>query len=103
MIYNYIFIFYGSRVEGEFCPESNIDIGVFSRNRNQKYNRELQKNLLGQFHLKFYVRVFELLPIDIQMPIIQNNKRLESLLAYIFLYKNKYDFLLLKEKFSVSH
>lgn len=65
-------ILFGSAVEGAMRPKSDIDIAVLSRNQNQKRNIDLQKELLGKFPLKFNLRVFELLPIYIQISIIQN-------------------------------
>jgi predicted nucleotidyltransferase len=91
----YEVILFGSLVEGGFRPESDIDIGVITRNRNQKYNIELQKNLLGQFPLKFDVRVFELFPIDIQISIIQNYEVLFGdpleISEYFYEYRKKWD------------
>lgn len=70
----YEIILFGSAVEGAMRPKSDIDIAVLSRNQNQKSNIDLQKELLGKFPLKFDLRVFELLPIYIQISIIQNYK-----------------------------
>jgi len=70
----YEIILFGSAVEGAMRPKYNIDIAVLSRNQNQKSNIDLQKELLGKFPLKFDLRIFELLPIYIQISIVQNYK-----------------------------
>ena len=68
----YEVILYGSAVEGGMRPESDIDIAIITRNKNEKQSIELQKSLLGKFPIKFDIRVFELFPIDIQISIIIN-------------------------------
>ena len=106
----YEVILFGSFVEGGFLPESDIDIGVLSRNRNQKYNIELQKELLGQFPLKFDIRVFELFPIDIQMSIIQNYRVIFGdpleISEYFYNFRKKFDdckHRILSNQFSSFH
>ena len=67
-------ILFGSIVENTMRPTSDIDIAVLSRKRDKEANIQLLRDLLGQFPLKFDIRVFELFPIDIQISIIQNYK-----------------------------
>lgn len=106
----YEVILFGSFVEGGFRAESDIDIGVISRNRNSKYNIELQKELLGQFPSKFDVRVFELFPIDIQISIIQNYEVLYGdpleISEYFYSFRKKWDdckHRILSNQFSSYH
>ena len=106
----YEVILFGSFVEGGFRPESDIDIGVISRSKNQKYNIKLQKDLLGQFPNRFDVRIFELFPIDIQISIIKNYSVLfgDSLeiSEYFYSYRKKWDdckHRILSNQFSSYH
>ena len=106
----YEVILFGSIVEGGFRAESDIDIGVISRNRNQMHNIKLQKELLGQFPIKFDVRVFELFPIDIQISIIQNYEVLFGdpleISEYFYEFRKKWDdckHRLLSNQFSSYH
>jgi len=70
----YEVVVYGSYVEGGIRPDSDIDVGVLSHETNKDQNIKLQKGLLGKFPLKYDIRVFELLPIYIQISIIENYK-----------------------------
>ena len=106
----YEVIIFGSIVNGEFRAESDIDIGVISRNCNQKNNIKLQKVLLGQFPFKFDVRVFELFPIDIQISIIQNYEVLFGdpleISEYFYEFRKKWDdckHRILSNQFSSYH
>ena len=67
-------LWYGSRVKGGERPKSDYDIAIITRNRN--YNENLQEQIdILKYHRKDYdIRIFELLPIHIQMSIILNNR-----------------------------
>jgi len=68
----YDIVIYGSYVEGGTRPDSDIDVAVLSYETNKEKNIKLQKELLGKFSLKYDIRIFELLPIYIQISIVQN-------------------------------
>jgi len=68
----YDVVIYGSYVEGGTRPDSDIDVAVLSYETNREKNIKLQKDLLGKFSLKYDIRIFELLPIYIQISIVQN-------------------------------
>jgi len=68
----YDVVIYGSYVEGGTRPSSDIDVAVLSYETNKEKNIKLQKELLGKFSLKYDIRIFELLPIYIQISIVQN-------------------------------
>ena len=68
----YDVVIYGSYVEGGMRPNSDIDVAVLSYETNKEKNIKLQKELLGKFSLKYDIRIFELLPIYIQISIVQN-------------------------------
>ena len=67
----YDVVIYGSYVEGGTRPSSDIDVAVLSYETNKEKNIKLQKELLGKFSLKYDIRIFELLPIYIQISIVQ--------------------------------
>ena len=103
-------ILFGSAVEGGMRPESDIDIAIITRNKNEKQNIELQKSLLGEFPLKFDIRVFELFPIDIQISIIKNYKVIFSnpleISEYFYYFRKKWDdckYRILSNQFTSYH
>ena len=65
-------VLFGSHVEGGIRPISDIDIAVLSLDMNRDENLKLREELLGKFPLKFDIHVFELLPIYIQISIVEN-------------------------------
>lgn len=106
----YEVILFGSVVEGAMRLKSDIDIAVISRNQNQESNIELQKELLGKFPLKFDVRIFELLPIYIQISIIQNYRVIYGnpleISEYFYSFRKKWDdckHRILSNQFSSYH
>ncbi len=68
----YEVVVYGSFVEGNMQPNSDIDVAVLSNETEKDQNIELQKDLLGKFPLKYDIRIFELFPTYIQISIIEN-------------------------------
>jgi len=103
-------ILFGSAVEGGMRPESDIDIAIITRNKNEKQNIELQKSLLGEFPLKFDIRVFELFPIDIQISIIRNYKVIYGdpleISEYFYYFRKKWDdckYRILSNQFTSYH
>ncbi len=106
----YEIILFGSVVEGGMRPESDIDIAIITRNKNEKQNIELQKSLLGKFPLKFDIRVFELFPIDIQISIIRNYKVIFGdpleISEYFYYFRKKWDdckYRILSNQFTSYH
>ncbi|MHA1253386.1 MAG: nucleotidyltransferase family protein [Candidatus Helarchaeota archaeon] len=68
----YEVVIFGSTVQGDNRPTSDIDIAVISRTNDIKKNIQLQKDLLKYASSKIDIRVFELLPIYIQISIVDN-------------------------------
>lgn len=106
----YEVILFGSAVEGGMRPESDIDIAVITRNKNEKQNIELQKSLLGEFPQKFDIRVFELFPIDIQISIIRNYKLIFGdpleISEYFYYFRKKWNdckYRILSNQFTSYH
>jgi len=86
---------YGSYVEGGMRPNSDIDIAVISHQTNKELNIKLQEELLGKFPLKYEVRIFELLPIYIQISIIENFRvvfgNILEISEFFYQYRKKWD------------
>jgi hypothetical protein len=91
----YDVVAYGSYVEGGMRPNSDIDIAVISHQTNKELNVKLHEELLGKFPLKYEVRIFELLPIYIQISIIENYRvvygDLLEISEYFYQYRKKWD------------
>ncbi|MEJ2248684.1 MAG: nucleotidyltransferase domain-containing protein [Candidatus Lokiarchaeota archaeon] len=88
-------ILFGSFVEGGTRPKSDIDIAIISKTQNNKDNIRLQKEFLGLFPQKYDIRIFEILPIHIQISIINNymvifGNKLE-ISEYFYLFRKKWD------------
>ncbi len=91
----YELVLYGSEVEGGVRPDSDIDIGVITRETNIETNIKIQKELLGIFPLNFDVRVFELFPIYIQISIIETYQvifgDILEISEYFYSFRKKWD------------
>ena len=88
-------VIYGSRVEGGMRPKSDIDVAIISHETEKEQNIELQKDLLGEFPLKYDIRIFELLPIYIQISIIENYQVIFGdpleISEYFYSFRKKWD------------
>ncbi|MBN1215155.1 MAG: nucleotidyltransferase domain-containing protein [Candidatus Lokiarchaeota archaeon] len=92
---NHDIILYGSVVNNNKRPNSDIDIAVISYLKNKEELKKLQFNLFSLASRKYDIRVFELLPIYIQISIIQNYKvifgNLLEISEYFYIYRKKWD------------
>lgn len=88
-------VIFGSFVNGEMRPKSDIDIAVITHLKDKEINIKIQKNLFGKAPLKFEIRVFELLPIYIQFSIIENYSvvygDLLEISEYFYQFRKKWD------------
>ena len=66
-------VWYGSRVIGGARPQSDYDIAVITRNLTEEENIQAQLDILKYSNTDYDLRIFELLPIHIQMSIISKN------------------------------
>jgi predicted nucleotidyltransferase len=91
----YDIVVYGSYVEGTMRPNSDIDVAILTYETEEDRNIDSQKELLGRFPLKYEVRIFELLPIHIQISIIRNYKvifgDLLEISEYFYSFRKKWD------------
>jgi len=91
----YEVVAYGSYVEGGMRPDSDIDVAMLSYETNKDQNIKLQKKLLGKFPLKYDIRIFELLPIYIQISIVQNYRIIFGdpleISEYFYYFRKKWD------------
>lgn len=68
-------IIYGSFVSREFIPErSDIDVAIITRTKDQKKNFEIWMHLLENVPGNYDLRIFELLPLYIQIEIIDTHR-----------------------------
>ena len=92
---NYDVVVFGSFVNDEMRPDSDIDIAVISYQTDKEFNIKLWKNLLGKAPLKFELRIFELLPIYIQISIIEKYRvvfgDVLEISEYFYQYRKKWD------------
>lgn len=91
----YEVVLYGSCVEGAMRPNSDLDIGVITRSTDKENNKKIQMELFGIAPLEFDLRVFELLPIHIQISIINNYEvifgDILEISEYFYQYRKKWD------------
>ena len=106
----YEVVVYGSYVEGGMRPDSDIDVAVLSHETNKHQNIKLRKELLGKFPLKYDIRIFELLPIYIQISIVQNYRIIFGdpleISEYFYYFRKKWDdckHRILSNQFSSYH
>lgn len=91
----YEIVLFGSQIDGNTRPDSDIDIAIISRNKKKRENINIQKELLGECPPKYDVRVFELFPIYIQISIIQNYRVIIGdpleISEYFYSFRKKWD------------
>jgi len=91
----YEVVLYGSYVEESMRPTSDIDISVLTRLNDKEQNKIIQYNLFSAAPLKYEIRVFELLPIFIQISVISNYKvifgDLLEISEYFYDFRKKWD------------
>lgn len=92
---NFEVILYGSVVEGNVRPNSDIDIAVLTHSTDKEKNKKIQYELFGIAPLKYDIRIFELLPIYVQISIINNYKVLFGehldISEYFYQYRKRWD------------
>ncbi|MBI2669444.1 nucleotidyltransferase domain-containing protein [Candidatus Woesearchaeota archaeon] len=70
----YDLVVYGSYSKGTRTARSDIDVAVITRKKEYAENVKIWKALLGKVPLPYGLKIFELLPLDIQMGIIENHR-----------------------------
>ena len=66
-------IVFGSWLSNYYMPDrSDIDVAILSKNQNREYNLQFWADIIGNTPTNFDLRVFELLPLTLQMNIITN-------------------------------
>jgi hypothetical protein len=67
-------VLYGSRIREDYIPSrSDIDIAFISRGSNKDKNLQLWQDLLGEIPPVYDIRIFELLPLHIQVDIFNQH------------------------------
>ena len=95
LISKYDVVLFGSQVTNEIRPTSDIDIAIITKIKNREKNIRIQKEILGSLPLIYDIKVFELMPIDIQISIIDSFKVIigDSLeiTEYFYDFRKKWD------------
>lgn len=69
---NYWAVVYGSYLNKEWIPErSDIDIAIITQTKNRQRNFEIWSNLLDKIPFNYDLRIFELMPLYLQIEITQ--------------------------------
>ncbi|TFG02985.1 MAG: DNA polymerase subunit beta [Promethearchaeota archaeon] len=91
----YEIVLYGSYIENSMRPTSDIDISVLTHLQDKQKNKLIQYDLFSVAPLKYDIRVFELLPIFIQISIIKNYKVIFGdpleISEYFYYFRKKWD------------
>jgi len=88
-------VLFGSSTRGEYRPSSDIDVAVITRNSNTDANVSLYKNIISRFPPRYDLKVFELLPLKIQISIADNFCPIfgnaVELSEYFYIYRVRWD------------
>lgn len=69
---NYWTVLFGSSLTDDFIPgRSDIDVAVITQHRNRASNLRIWREVLGACPERYDVRVFELLPLHIQITVVR--------------------------------
>jgi predicted nucleotidyltransferase len=69
----YQVVIYGSFLTKHFISHrSDIDIAIITQNRDKSDNISFRKKLIGEFDSLYDIKIFELLPLYLQIEIIDN-------------------------------
>ena len=71
---NYEVVVFGSLISGKHTKRSDIDIAVITRLKSRGKNKEIWYNLLNKVLSGYDLKVFELLPLPMQISISDNHK-----------------------------
>ena len=66
-------VIYGSFVSNQITPRSDIDIALVTRQHDLLVNKQMGLGVIGRANPLYDIRVFELLPLHIQINIIQHH------------------------------
>lgn len=67
-------VLYGSVVTDRFHARSDVDVALVTRTEEPDENRAVWKDVLGTVPERYDVRVFETLPLPIQVDIVRNHR-----------------------------
>lgn len=92
---NYTLIVYGSYVQQARTSRSDIDLAIITGRRDYPENVQLWKKLLGRVPAPYDLKVFELLPINIQISIIEQHQVIfgdpVEISAYFYGYRKEWN------------
>ncbi len=85
-------IVFGSYAAETTTPRSDIDVAIITRCPDREENKKIWLTTLGKAPEKYEVKIFELLPLPVQISIIRNYKIVygnSSILSEYFYYYRK--------------
>ena len=71
---DYEVVIFGSLVNGKYTKRSDIDVAVITRIKSREKNKEIWYNLLDKVSSSYDLKVFELLPLPMQISIADSHK-----------------------------
>jgi len=88
-------VLFGSTTRGESRPGSDIDIAVITRDSDQDANFLLYKDIISRFPPRYDLKLFELLPLKIQISIADDFRPLfgnaVELSEYFYIFRVRWD------------
>lgn len=74
LLKDYEVLVYGSYAKGRQTPRSDIDIAILSRKKDSASQIKIWKQSLGKLPECYDIKVFELLPLEIKIGVINSYK-----------------------------
>ncbi len=93
---NWVIVF-GSWLSNYYIPDrSDIDVAILSKNQNRDYNLQFWADIIGNAPSNYDIRVFEILPLTLQMNIITNYEVIYGnaleISEYLYYYRKKWSY-----------
>ena len=81
-IKKYWMVVHGSVIRNEATRRSDIDIAIITKSHSRKKNKKIWQEIIEYNRAPYDIKIFELLPLHIQIQIIQQN---------VIIYGDKYE------------
>ena len=88
-------VIHGSFISNQMTPRSDIDIAIITRQHDLSVNNQVNLDVIGRANSRYDIRVFEILPLHIQINIIKHHMVLFGdeidLSEYFYFYRKLWD------------